>query len=221
MTNGSHRSISDNVIISGPPHPSVLRNPPQFREVPITDLIERADRYVSIEEGAAKLNSAIQEVMTAAEIAMVEHLVQLHNSESARHFRASVKAGPVRPAPKTPDTPTDTGSSSEALGSPPAPCVPSVSITFFWWGFRIHMDHCFCSLINPAAAGVAATVGAVAAIMQAAGLAVAANPYLGLAAALILTMVAWISWADSYCVPNSGANYNQSWTVQGWITTVC
>jgi hypothetical protein len=217
VTNGSHRKISEAIIV-GPPHPSVLRNPPQFREVPITDLIERADRYVSIEKGAAKLNPAIQEVMTAAEIAMVEYLVNLHNSESARHFRASVKEGPVRPAP-TPDT--DTGSTSEALGSPPAPCVPHVSIRFFWWGFRINMDHCFCSLINPAAAGIGVTVGAIAAIMQAAGLAVAANPYLGLAAALILTMVAWISWADSYCVPNSGANYNQSWTVQGWITTVC
>jgi hypothetical protein len=56
--------------------------------------------------------------------------------------------------------------------------------------------------------------------MSAAGLAIA-NPYIALAAGLIALMIGWITWADGYCTPNSGANYNQSWTVQGWITTVC
>jgi len=51
VTNGSHRNIAQNVIIVGPPHPSVIRNPLKFREVPITDLIARADKYVSIEKG--------------------------------------------------------------------------------------------------------------------------------------------------------------------------
>jgi len=141
---------------------------------------------------------------------MVDLLVQLYNLESARHFRASVKAG------KTPEAPADTGSTSEALGSP---CVPSVSISFYWWGFRIHMDHCFCSSLNPVT--VAGDAGMVAVLLLAAGIDVFASPWFALAVALILTMVAWIVLADSYCTPNSGANYNQSWTVQGWITTVC
>jgi len=47
------------------------------------------------------------------------------------------------------------------------------------------------------------------------------NPWVALGVGILVTMLGWIAWADNYCSPPSGANYNQSWTVQGWITTVC
>jgi hypothetical protein len=59
MTNGAHRPLNPNVVIVGAPHPDIIRNLPsgEFpREVPIHDLVDRADRYVSIVEGKATLD---------------------------------------------------------------------------------------------------------------------------------------------------------------------
>jgi hypothetical protein len=229
VTNGpQRRRVSENVVIVGAPHPGVIRHQPPGiespREVPITDLVKRADKYVSIVKGKAKLDPKIEAVMSDTEIAMVAHLVELYNSDTAQRFRDSVK-GWRRPVPKRPPAPPadeGTSSTSQALGDPPPmPCTPHISIIFFWWGFRIRMDHCFCSLLIPIGGGVSAVAGVIALFMAATGLAGSVNPWLGLAAGLVATMIGWITWADNYCTPKQGANYNQTWTVQGWITTAC
>jgi hypothetical protein len=176
--------------------------------------------------------------MSDTEVGIVAHLVDLYNSDRVVRFRESVKLGRLQPEPSPPAD--DQGSTSEALGNAPDPCVPHISFSFYWWGFRIHMDHCFCSMLKPigqGAASLAASVGAILATFKiatdaavaaagagaaaAGGGVAAAGPWIALAAGLIATMLGWIAWADGYCTPNSGANYNQTWTVQGWITTVC
>jgi hypothetical protein len=217
---------NDNVVIVGAPHPSVIRHSivseHPLREVAISDLVARADKFVTISNGTANIDPALKDEMSPTEAAAVAHMIEAYNSETARQFRASLQAGKVK-LPRKVDPPADTSSSSQALGSapPPSACTPNLSISYYWWGFRIHMDHCFVSLLKPFGTGIAAAAGTVATFMAAAGLSTSVNPYLGLAAGLIATMVGWITWADGYCTPNSGANYNQSWTVQGWITTNC
>ncbi len=182
--------------------------------------------------------------MSAAEVQWVEHMVAIHNATMAgpqvRLQRRGDDGGGDPPpgnvgskhpagssgSPGFPgsSTSSDTSSTSQRLGDPPSPCTPNVTITYYWWGFRLHLDHCFCKLLVPFGVGNTVVSGSVMAFLiaalgtQAAG---AINPYIGLAAGLIVLMIAWITWADGYCTPNSGANYNQTWIVQGWITTVC
>jgi hypothetical protein len=100
-------------------------------------------------------------------------------------------------------------------------CVEYANVTAYWWGFRIYMNHCLCNDIKLILAGGGATLSAIFAILVEAGVAsVIGGVWVGLAVGIIATMAAWIDWADNYC-GNMGCNYNQSWTVQGWITTVC
>jgi hypothetical protein len=185
--------------------------------VRIDDLIERADDHVMIgKDGEATIAKSIEKNLSKAEMQYVADLVAIHN------LKLHTRQQPVdRTEP--PDAPSDTAETSQPLGDPPppapTPCPPNASISFYWWGFRIHMDHCFCNLI-PVFGTVGTGAGAVIAGMLA-GSGVAGGPYVALAAGLILLMAAWIKYADGACTPNSGANYNQSWTVQGWITTVC
>src|SRR5215472_11742864 len=234
----------EEVVLVGAPHPFLIREPQpktRIREVAINDLVARADEYVTVVNGVAIVAPAIRKAMSATEVQWVELMVAIHNATMAMpQVRLQQRGnegggdpavpgniGSRHPAGSSgsPGFPgSDTSSSSQKLGDPPAPCTPNVTVTYYWWGFRLHLDHCFCKLLVPF--GVANTVGAgstvtflIAALgSQAAG---AINAYIGLAAGLITLMIAWIVWADGYCTPNSGANYNQTWTVQGWITTVC
>lgn len=213
---------ADGLLLLAPDHPFATIDSPHYRRpcdprtVMVDDLIARADDFVTVgDDGTAVIAKAIRKHLTEQEIEHVEAMVAIHNLKLHTHPRVPV-------APPTPPT-DDTASTQQPLGDPPpppapAPCTPNAFVTFYWWGFRIHLDHCFCKMIplfGTAAAGIS---GSIAAILVAAG---AGGPWVGLAAALIALMAAWITWADGYCTPNVGANYNQSWTVQGWITTNC
>jgi hypothetical protein len=209
---GSDKSKDLNeMVLVASSHPYFIRHAPKKRphEVEIHELIARADEYVTVSsEGIASLAKAIHNVLSAKEIEWVEQMIAMHNLKLHRILHG-----------KHLQQTFDTGSSSQALGNPgPSPCVPHVTVSFYWWGFRIHMDHCFCKLITTFGSPAANAVNVIGAILAAAGL---GGPWAALAAGIILLMVGWIVWADGYCTPNSGANYNQSWTVQGWITTVC
>jgi hypothetical protein len=243
----------EHVVLVNAPHPLLIREPQPrepIREVAINDLIARADEYVTVVNGVAIVAPAIKKVMSATEVQWVEHLVAIHNvTMPSQNVNVSVGGAQIRLQPQgagvrppalphagsqsggsssgdTPPTSSSTSSTSQAIGgSPPVPCTPNVTITFYWWGFRLYMDHCFCKLLTPIGSAAAGAGGVTAALLLAGfagtNIAFAAGPYFALAASLIAAMVGWITWADGYCTPNSGANYNQSWTVQGWITTVC
>lgn len=211
----------DDIIIVAPEHPYFTRHMPEKyrpRVVEIHDLIARADEYVTIaDNGDAVIAKAIEKAMSRAEVEHVETLVSIHNMKLHERYPFQIK--PVDDSESTTDT-SNTGTTSQPLGDPPpTPCTPHVTFTAHWWGFRIYMDHCMCNALK-LGTYVSGVASVVTALLAAAGLSIA-NPYIALAVGLISLMLGWIAWADGYCIPNSGANYNQSWTVQGWITTVC
>ena len=212
--------ISEDVVLVSPPHPFFIHEPrTECREVGIHDLIARADEFVTMSsEGMANVAKGIHKAMSPTEVEWVEQMVAIHNLKL--HKRPPFGKVPRRPLDpsSTGSTTSDTGSSSQALDPAPSPCVPHVNVSFYWWGFRIYMDHCICKLVTSFGTPIAGAGTVIAGILAAAGV---GGPWIALAAGLILLMAAWIAWADGYCTPNSGANYNQSWTVQGWITTVC
>jgi hypothetical protein len=173
------------------------------------DLIARADAHIGLaDDGTATIGDRISEALTPAELEYVQLLVSLHNARPAgqRATAADRNAPPRR----------QTG--PQALG---APCVANASATAYWWGFRIYMDHCLCNDIAFGIAGGSTVTGVVFGILAATEVVSAIGAgWIGLAVGIIVTMAAWIAWADGYC-GGVGCNYNQSWTVQGWITTVC
>ena len=215
------RLHADGVVLLAPEHPYAVTDSPLAERpcrpnvVMVDDLVARADEFVSIgDDGRALVAKAIRKHLTDQEIEHVEAMVAIHNLKL--HDRPPHLLPPPPPAADD----TDTGTSSQALDPPaPQPCTPNASISFSWWGFRIHLDHCFCKMIPLFGTAGAGSAASVAAILGLAG--ISAGPWIGIAAGCIALMAAWITWADGYCTPNSGANYNQSWTVQGWITTNC
>jgi hypothetical protein len=217
---GVLRSASNELVNIALDHPLRMLSLPSGEglvTVRIDDLIGRADDHVTIgKDGQATIAKSIERSLSSAEIEHVAALVAIHN------LKLHIGEQPVKRTEPT-DTPSDTAETSQPLGDPPPPaptrCTPHASISFYWWGFRIHLDHCFCKMI-PVFGAVGTGVGAGVASLLAASQ-VAGGPYVAIAAGIIAFMAGWIAYADGACTPNSGANYNQSWTVQGWITTVC
>jgi hypothetical protein len=209
-------------IFREPPPATIVRKP---EEVIITGLIQRADKHVSIDGDIAKINPLIKQDLTEDEINKITEIVNLYNSDKALQFRELFKLPIINPGqPMAPSTSSDSTSTSQAINNPPpSPCTPHISVSFQWWGFTLHLDHCFCYLLKSFGGVVGPTANNVSAILAAAGVtgASAGNAWVGLAVGLIAFVWAWIAWADGNCTPNTGANYNQSWTVQGWVTANC
>jgi len=178
------------------------------RIVEMDDLIARADPHVSVgEDGMATISDQASEVLSPLELDHVRLLVSLHNAKPSQMRATSADR----------NVPLRTRRPPQALER----CVESANVTTYWWGFRIYMNTCLCNDIKFIIAGGSTIISAVFALMVEAGAATAiGSVWLGLAVGIIVTMAAWIDWADNYC-GNMGCNYNQTWTVQGWITTVC
>jgi hypothetical protein len=212
--------IMPTVIV--PPTPSLLmgarREPLGFRLptadvqlVALDDLIARADAHVSVtDDGTAMVDDQIDQDLAPAELEHVRLLVSAHNARPPE----------LRAKPDTTQVAAESGLRTEpqALGEA---CVANASASTYWWGFRIYMDHCMCNDIALAIGLGSTATGTIFGLLAATEVVTAVGAaWVGLAVGIIVTMAAWIAWADGYC-GGVGCNYNQSWTVQGWITTVC
>src|SRR4051794_19208449 len=141
------RMHADGVLLLAPDNPFATIDSPHYRRpsdprtVLVDDLIARADDFVTVgDDGTAVIAKAIRKQLTEQEIEHVEAMVAIHNLKLHTHQRVPVE-------PPTPPA-DDTASTEQPLGDPPpppapVPCTPNVSVTFYWWGFRIHLDHCF------------------------------------------------------------------------------
>jgi hypothetical protein len=173
------------------------------------DLIARADAHVSLtDDGIVTLSDKISDVLSPLELEHVRLLVSLHNARPAG----------LRATPTGRSTVLKRRPQPQAAGEA---CIASASAATYWWGFRIYMDHCLCNDITFAIGAGGTAVSSVFGLLVAVDVVSAIGAgWIGLAAGIIVTMGLWIAWADAYC-GGVGCNYNQSWTVQGWITTVC
>lgn len=177
--------------------------------VEIDDLIARADAHVDLaEDGTASISERIGEALSPLEVEHVKLLVSLHNARPAG----------LRATPVGRNIALKMRSEPQALGDA---CVASASARTYWWGFRIYMDHCLCNDIAFAVGAGTGATGVIFGLLSATEVVTAVGAgWVGLAVGIIVTLAAWIAWADGHC-NGAGCNYNQSWTVQGWITTVC
>ena len=183
----------------------------QVRFVEIDDLIARADAHVTIaEDGMARIGQTISEVLSPLELEHVRHLISLHNARPVGLRASSAERDPMLKS--------QSQGQIQAMGER---CVEDATASTYWWGFRIYMNHCLCNDIEFVVGAGAAAASAIFTILTAAEVVTAIGAgWIGLAVGIIVTMALWITWADGYC-GGMGCNYNQSWTVQGWITTVC
>ncbi|GAB4211093.1 MAG: hypothetical protein OHK0022_45270 [Roseiflexaceae bacterium] len=161
----------------------------------------KADRYVRVTNGVARVSPAIYSQLDRATVQQVMQAVAQFNSLDQQYRLGDVRVN-------VPSHYSNQRIEATCRGQ------EQITVTTQWWGQQFWLNSCAVMSVVAAGGSISAIAGVIG------GLCAPCAPVAVPLAGILAVYTIWIQWADQYC-GGGGVYVNRPWNGPIWVSRVC